>query len=193
MRRGELLMFGRYDELERRYIGEHTPGWRWCLAPGCRSGQVHESVKQEEVSPPENKEVKQEAGEPERKGSVIGRWLRRSTKVTTVAQKIKPEPEVPAQPEIKPVKPDICTCNDCSARACVPCDRPWHENETCEEFQARVQNQQHVEEEDASLAAIQKRTRKCPQCSKSIEKNGGCRHMWCKSDRCTRAVCQWHY
>jgi len=36
-----LIDSGRFDELERNHIAENTPGWRWCLFPGCRSGQVH--------------------------------------------------------------------------------------------------------------------------------------------------------
>ena len=73
----------------------------------------------------------------------------------------------------------IFTCDKCSGKACVPCDRPWHENESCAEYQLRIKDR--TDEEDASLAAIQKETKKCPSCSKNILKNGGCKHMYCKS------------
>jgi hypothetical protein len=78
-------------------------------------------------------------------------------------------------------KPDICKCNKCDAKACVPCDRPWHENESCEEYKLRIKDK--IEEEDATLAAIQKVTKPCPSCSKNILKTGGCKHMYCKSWR----------
>lgn len=85
--------------------------------------------------------------------------------------------ELPSNPP--PPKPDICKCNECGARACVRCDRPWHENETCADYQTRIQDR--IEEEDATLEVIQKKTKKCPSCSRSIEKAGGCKHMFCKS------------
>lgn len=80
-----------------------------------------------------------------------------------------------------PPGPDVFTCNKCGGKACVPCDRPWHENETCESYKERTNTKARIEEEDASLAAIQKETKKCPSCSKNILKNGGCKHMFCKS------------
>jgi hypothetical protein len=72
---------------------------------------------------------------------------------------------------------DIFRSNACGAKACVTCDRPWHKGETGETYQARTKDR--VSEEDASLAVIEKQTKRCPSCSKSIEKNGGCHHMWC--------------
>lgn len=86
-------------------------------------------------------------------------------------------------------KPDICKCNKCGAKACVPCDRPWHENESCEEYKLRIKDK--IEEEDATLAAIQKVTKPCPNCSKNILKTGGCKHMYCKSLREPADVKNW--
>ena len=37
-------IYQRFDELERHGIAEKTPGWRWCLNPKCRAGQVHEPL-----------------------------------------------------------------------------------------------------------------------------------------------------
>jgi ariadne-1 len=76
---------------------------------------------------------------------------------------------------------DICKCNTCGAEACVPCDRPWHTGENCEEYQKRVKGR--VEEEEASLKLIGKGTKKCPGCGKAIQKNGGCRSMICSQCR----------
>lgn len=72
-------------------------------------------------------------------------------------------------------QPDICVCSACGARACVPCDRPWHEGETCEAYRARIKGR--AGEEDATLEVIRARTRECPECKRSMEKNGGCPHM----------------
>lgn len=36
--------YARFDELERRGIAETVPGWRWCLNPHCRAGQVHQPL-----------------------------------------------------------------------------------------------------------------------------------------------------
>ncbi|KAI5357042.1 putative IBR domain, E3 ubiquitin ligase RBR family, TRIAD supradomain-containing protein [Septoria linicola] len=78
---------------------------------------------------------------------------------------------------------DICTCSKCGARACVACDVPMHEKETCEEYRGRTRS----EENDASLQLIESTFKKCPKCSKSIEKNGGCDSMYCT--QCHSAFC----
>jgi len=80
-----------------------------------------------------------------------------------------------------PRQADICTCNACGAKACVPCDRPWHAHETCEQYRSRIQDR--IEEEDATLSLIQSKTKRCPNCSKNIEKSGGCNHMYCMTTR----------
>lgn len=73
--------------------------------------------------------------------------------------------------------PDIFTCNLCGAKACVTCDLPYHEGETCKEFQQRTQNSNN----EASLLLIETACKKCPKCTFSIEKNGGCDTMFCES------------
>lgn len=108
------------------------------------------------------------------------KWLSKSGN-----KKVKTEPENEAEPNKKKEEataaapaPDIFTCNSCGAKACVPCDRPWHENESCAEYQARIKDR--LAEEDATLATMERSTKKCPRCEKRIEKNGGCAHMYCK-------------
>lgn len=168
-----LTSCARYVELQRRYIAENTPRWRWCLAPGCLSGQVHMSSASDEDLPG-TKENPIELSEA--KGSAWSGWIRRSVRTAVETQK-PTAPDATPTLVLRPRAPDICTCKDCGAKACVPCDRPWHENETCEEYQFRVKDR--LEEEDKSLAAIIKLSKRCPNCSKSIEKDGGCRHMKC--------------
>lgn len=77
------------------------------------------------------------------------------------------------------------TCYTCSARACARCDRPMHDSETCAAYQARIKDR--LEEEDKALKAVRKLSRKCPGCSKSIEKNGGCSNMVCS--QCNMSFC----
>ena len=152
-------MFARYVKLERVYVAENTPGWRWCLAAGCGAGQIHvsgevESEDGDDGSPGLSERIDSDDSHLE----VPGSWSLR----------LNP-----------PAKPDVSKCNKCGAKACVPCDRPWHENESCEAYKLRTKDR--TEEEDASLAAIQKETKPCPSCSKNILNTGGCKHMYCKS------------
>lgn len=91
----------------------------------------------------------------------------------------KKQPDIKDE-EVEEPEPidDICTCNECGSKACVNCDRPWHEGETCREYKARVKDR--FDEEDLTMREIKKVTRKCPSCSKNIIKHGGCPSMFCK-------------
>ena len=129
--------------LERKHIGDTTPGWRWCLSPSCRAGQVH--VKKVKEAPKQKRK---------RRGGVSQ----------------MPEPESIEEP-------DIFICHECGAKACVICDRPWHDGESCADYQARVKDR--LDEEDKSIKEMQKVTKHCPGCFKKIQKNGGCPSMHC--------------
>ena len=132
--------------MERKHIGETTPGWRWCMNPECRAGRVHEP----KVMEAEPKKAKK------RSGFFFG--------------KVEAEAVI---------DPDICECQECGAKACVPCDRPFHDGETCAAYQSRIKDR--IEEEDRALQAIRKITKQCPGCKQSIQKNGGCPGMRCRS------------
>ncbi|KAF2725294.1 hypothetical protein K431DRAFT_343261 [Polychaeton citri CBS 116435] len=80
---------------------------------------------------------------------------------------------------------DICVCHECGYEACVPCDRPWHAGESCAEYQVRIEG--HAGEEDESVKAIAKTTKRCPRCARNIEKNGGCHNMHCT--QCNATFC----
>jgi hypothetical protein len=60
--------------------------------------------------------------------------------------------------------PNIFVCEECGGKACVPCQRPWHEGESCADYQARIKDR--VDEEDESLKMIKKVTKKCPGCKR---------------------------
>lgn len=176
-----------YDEFERRWIAETTPGWRWCLNPKCRSGQVHESPPGSAQQPIEiDSESKENSSKPS--DSQRG-WF---FDIFGNRQPVKAPPSSSPPQNTLPTSSDICTCNTCGSRACVPCDRPWHEGETCAQYQARIKDR--LEEEDASLKAVQKRTKPCPRCARPIEKNGGCSYMRCSQCQVNFCwVCMWAF
>lgn len=65
---------------------------------------------------------------------------------------------------------DIMTCNTCSARACVRCDRPMHDGETCAAYQARIKDR--LDEEDKALKAVRRVSRPCPMLEEYPEGRG---------------------
>ena len=78
----------------------------------------------------------------------------------------------------------IFRCAECKAKICTFHDRAWHKGETCEQFDRRVAAEKQRVEEAASIAIIEKITKKCPgkpgqRCGWNIEKVAGCDHMTC--------------
>ncbi|KAI6896768.1 hypothetical protein KC318_g11128 [Hortaea werneckii] len=173
-------VFGRFDEIARRHVAEHTPGWRWCLAPQCKAGQIHDSSDAVAVTTTAAAAV-DDAAAPEhisksKRGSSKSKKKAIGDEITTKTVK-----EVETKPDII----DIFQCDACGARACVPCDRPYHDGESCAQYQRRVKDR--LEEEDQTLQTIQKSTRKCPACGVNIQKNGGCPYMICH--KCKTSFC----
>lgn len=82
--------------------------------------------------------------------------------------------------------PDLCICNVCGTKACVPCDRLDHRPETCSEYQERIKDR--ADEARLSEAALLDISKPCPGCKKPIEKDGGCRNMVCHYG-CTTHFC----
>ena len=150
--------YERYDELERKAIADRIPGWRWCMGLRCRSGQVH--------PPPVNRDVELE--------STIATLLK--------GQKIKGPGKGTIAKDSNSNDDLNFTCNSCGAQACVACDRPSHDNETCVEHQARI-----AKEDEMSVALIAEVAKKCPSCSVNIQRNGGCDHIICRN--CNDAFC----
>ena len=79
----------------------------------------------------------------------------------------------------------LATCPSCEYRACVKCCVPWHSTMSCKEFQKslRAKKKRHrtlIKENLKSRRKAHKITEGCPQCGVRIEKNGGCRHVYCE-------------
>lgn len=142
----------RFEELERKHIAESTPGWRWCMAAECRAGQVHV------IKPTEEKAKEKSRSSFGMMGDVVN--------ALSTARAPKPTKT-----------PNVCVCQTCGSKACVDCDRPWHEGESCEAYQDRLRG--HLGDEDASEKLITGLTKKCPGCKGKIEKDGGCSAMFC--------------
>ncbi|KAH0013429.1 hypothetical protein KCU72_g14519, partial [Aureobasidium melanogenum] len=67
----------------------------------------------------------------------------------------------------------IFCCKVCNHKHCMACEIPWHEGETCDQYQAR-----HDEEIIETEAMIRQTSKVCPGgCGARIERNGGCPHM----------------
>ncbi|KEQ68764.1 hypothetical protein M436DRAFT_57838 [Aureobasidium namibiae CBS 147.97] len=73
----------------------------------------------------------------------------------------------------------IFRCEECGYKHCVVCETNWHEDQTCEEFQATRQLSLNAEDEK-SQQEVEKISKPCPQCHVRIEKIGGCDGMTCQ-------------
>lgn len=83
----------------------------------------------------------------------------------------------------------IFVCTACGFKHCVIHTIPWHEGETCADYNYRVSGQKTRDEDDASKKLIDQISKKCPGplCGANIEKNKGCDHMTCR--KCKHEFC----
>ncbi len=72
----------------------------------------------------------------------------------------------------------LMTCNMCGYKMCYVHERPWHEGQTCGQYEGCQRRQA---EDAASAATIARSSKPCPgdKCSARIEKSEGCDHMTC--------------
>lgn len=83
-------------------------------------------------------------------------------------------------PEFQPVK-----CN-CGTTFCFLCGDSWHEPVKCDLIRKWKKKCDDDSETSNWIAA---NTKECPKCHVTIEKNGGCNHMICKSTDCKAEFC----
>ncbi|EGG16325.1 hypothetical protein DFA_09355 [Cavenderia fasciculata] len=79
---------------------------------------------------------------------------------------------------------DIVQCSQCLFRFCLKCHRESHLPCTCEQM-ALWEQKCRDESETTHWKSVN--CKQCPKCQSSIEKNGGCNHMTCRS--CTYEWC----
>ncbi|KAI9034062.1 hypothetical protein DFJ74DRAFT_700453 [Hyaloraphidium curvatum] len=81
----------------------------------------------------------------------------------------------------------IMTCRACRTKTCFSCEVAWHNNMTCDEFQ----NTLLTDDQRATAAYLERKTKRCPSCDRPIEKNGGCDHLVCRkaSGGCGHEFC----
>ena len=118
--------FARYDTLATKAALREISGFRWCLATGCESGQIHDA----------------------------------------------------SCPRFR--------CVTCKASHCVVHNLPWHQNESCEEYDRR--HKKRRKEEKASEKEVKKSTKACPKCKRDIHKYSGCNHITCTFTPLTRLL-----
>lgn len=78
-------------------------------------------------------------------------------------------------------------CNHCQFVTCAKHRRPWHEGQTCTEFDCDPAQLERLEEEEATAQLLaQESTSICPKCGQGVTKTDGCDHMMCQ---CGTAWC----
>lgn len=80
-----------------------------------------------------------------------------------------------------------CGNDKCLEYTCATHDIPWHEKETCEDYNARISEykDKNIIDNELSVQKIQEESKACPGCSKMIFRQGnngddGCEHMTCQ-------------
>ncbi|CZR51821.1 related to RING finger protein Dorfin [Phialocephala subalpina] len=81
----------------------------------------------------------------------------------------------------------IMTCRTCNYKTCFSHKMPWHEGQTCAEYD--TMRRERMEQEAASETFIYQNAKICPNpnCGHGIIKHGGCDHMTCR--QCNYQFC----
>ncbi|KAJ6571825.1 hypothetical protein B0H19DRAFT_669822 [Mycena capillaripes] len=73
----------------------------------------------------------------------------------------------------------LVQCPRCGGSLCQACKCIWHEQLTCEMYQALPIDQRAPEDAVFATLAKQERWRQCPNCSATVELKYGCNHITC--------------
>lgn len=75
----------------------------------------------------------------------------------------------------------MMVCKFCQAQTCAKHRRPWHEGQTCLEYDMDPVQMERLEEEEATAKLLAKEdTSICPKCGQGVSKTDGCDHMSCQ-------------
>lgn len=74
---------------------------------------------------------------------------------------------------------NIFCCSECGFRVCTTHEVPFHDGETCEEYNERTKIVWKKQEEQ-SIQTISRISKPCPNCQVNIQKTQGCDEMTCK-------------
>lgn len=79
-------------------------------------------------------------------------------------------------------------CKHCQFATCANHRRPWHEGQTCKEFDLDDAQLERLEEEEATAKLLSRESLSiCPKCGQGVTKSYGCDHMQCQCGQ------QWCY
>lgn len=75
---------------------------------------------------------------------------------------------------------NIFSCKMCQARYCLVCEVPFHEEQTCDQYQEHAKRRS--EDEEKSLETVKQVSRPCPGpgCGVKLDKYTGCDHVTCE-------------
>ncbi|KAI0766295.1 hypothetical protein BC629DRAFT_1596450 [Irpex lacteus] len=84
-------------------------------------------------------------------------------------------------------------CPACDTPMCIPCRAVWHENLSCEEYQALPPDERSPEDRQALQLMRAEKWRRCPECHIIIELTVGCYHITCRCGThfCFRCGAKW--
>ncbi|KAI7775480.1 hypothetical protein LA080_006768 [Diaporthe eres] len=85
-------------------------------------------------------------------------------------------------------------CNHCKFATCAKHKRPWHQGQTCEEFDLDDAQIERLEEEEATAKLLSREAMSiCPKCGQGVTKSDGCDHMRCQCGQEWCYVCSCSY
>eukprot|EP00943_MAST-04B_sp_MAST-4B-sp1_P007402 g7402.t1 len=73
----------------------------------------------------------------------------------------------------------IMTCSACGRRSCFTHNIPWHEGQTCTQYDEALAAERDGDR--LNMEYIRRVGKQCPSCKIAIEKNDGCDHMTCRN------------
>ncbi|KAI0340375.1 hypothetical protein BDW22DRAFT_1486226 [Trametopsis cervina] len=84
-------------------------------------------------------------------------------------------------------------CLACHHLMCIPCRSPWHDNLTCQQYQALPPDERAPEDQQALQLMQAQDWRRCPECMIIVELTIGCNHVTCRcgSQFCFKCGSKW--